>query len=77
MLWARFLTDRRWLSVVLETRGRSGGLGSRFLRMYEANFWILDASVVTFGQNIIDLGGRRGAPGGSSRPFWLRLGVKN
>ena len=48
-----------------------------FFSMCEANFWILDASVATFGQHIIDLGGRRGAPGGSWRPFWLRFGVKD
>ena len=52
-------------------------LREQFFSMCGANFWILDASVATFGQHIIDLGGRRGAPGGSWRPFWLRLGVKN
>ena len=35
-----------------------------FLYVWGANFWILDAPVATFGQHIIDLGGRRGAPGG-------------
>ena len=77
MFWARFLTDSGWISLVLEIRGRSGGSGSRFFSTCEANFWILDASVATFGQHIIDLGGRRGAPGGSWTPFWLRLGVQN
>ena len=52
-------------------------LRERFFWMRGANFWILDAPVATFGQHIIDLGGRRGAPGGSWRPFWLRIGVKN
>ena len=74
---ARFLTDSGWISLFLETRGRSGGLGSRFFSICEANFWILDASVAALGQHIMDLGGRRGAPGGLGRPFWLRFWVKN
>ena len=77
MIWARFLTGLGWISVVLETRGRSGCSGSRFFSTCEANFWILDAPVATFGRHIIDLGGRRGAPGGFGRLFWLRFGVKD
>ena len=65
------------MSLFLETRGRSGGLGSRVFSMCEANFWILDAAVATFGQHIMDLGGRRGAPGGFGRPFWLQFGVSD
>ena len=42
--------------MISETRGRSGGPGTRCLRKCEANFWILDASVVTFGRHIMDLG---------------------
>ena len=75
MFWAQFLTDSGWISVVLETRGRSGSSGSRFFRVCEANFWILDASVATFGQHIIDLGGRRDAHGGSWS-FGFDLGLK-
>ena len=51
-------------------------LREQIFSMREANFWILDAPNATFGQHSIDLGGRRGAPGGTWRPFWLRFGVK-
>ena len=42
--------------------------------MCEANFWILDVSVATGGQHIMDLGGRRGAPGGFGGRFGFDLG---
>ena len=45
--------------------------------MSEVICWILGAPGETFHQHIGDLGGLRGAPRGSRRPFWLRLGVKN
>ena len=51
---------------------------TRFVRMYEANFWILDASgEESFGQQIIDLGGLRGASGRSWMLFGLRFEVQN
>ena len=76
MLSARFLADSGWISLVLETRDRSGGSGSRFVSTCEANFWILDASVATFGQHIMDLGGRRGAPGVGGGCFGFDFGPK-
>ena len=50
---------------------------TRFSRMSEVICWILGAPGETFHQHIGDLGGLRGAPRGSWRPFWLRVGVKH
>ena len=43
MLWARFLTGSGWITVVLETRGRSGCSGSRFFVCVGpiSGFWML------------------------------------
>ena len=76
MLWARFLADSGWISLVLEIRGRSGCSGSRFFSTCEANFWILNASVATFGEHIIDLGGRRVLLGVLGGRFGFNLGSK-
>ena len=60
------VSDGFWMDFVVFGDQRSlWGLREQIFRMCEANSWTLDAPVATFGQHIIDLGGRRGAPGGS------------